>query len=666
MLDLATDATRTSLRMLTPDYASPEQVTGGRTSTAIDIYALGAVLFKLLTGRSPHQFEDRSPEAIARAVTSGEVVRPSRWAPELKGDLECILLKALRKDPRERYGTVEQFADDLKAFLESRPVRARAADWRYRTRKFVRRYWMLVSAAALVTLSLATGLYIADRQRVVAEQRVAQLRRLSERLLDFETQLTAPNAGSDLELHRKLAATSAQYLESLGPEVLRDRKLALEIGTTYLHIARIEGVPVWNQQGRYEQAKKSLSKVVELASGVLAAEPDNRQALWLVANAAHDRAVIASAERRPEQVSEGAPQVVVGFERLARLGNLTRREINGATYIYGDLADAYTKLDRFEDAVRYARLGIDYSRDEKTVPGPRAQAFNMLAGALQYLGELTGAQAAVQEARRLWEQLRRDEGDTTYTRFILCQTRLQEGLLLGEDGSVNLDRPREGARLLQEGFDAVEAVAQKNANSYDTRMALAEAGHYLGDMLRHLDARRAIAVYDRALAWSREIPTDIAARRMEALLLAGSSYAARRLGRESDARVRIEGAFDVLRKIGDYPAAKIEPRREVFAAMRAQADDDAETGASERAIATEQELRGAIGASKFKADEDLPLAAALSQLDESLAGTLRHAGRNGEAAAVEAERRELWQRWDRKLPNNPFVHRQMAGAARPQ
>ena len=73
---------------------------------------------------------------------------------------------------------------------------------------------------------------------------------------------------------------------------------------------------------------------------------------------------------------------------------------------------------------------------------------------------------------------------------------------------------------------------------------------------------------------------------------------------------------------------------------------------------------GAIGSSKLKADDDLPLAAVLSQLDESLAGTLRHAGRRAEAAAVEAERRELWQRWDRKLPNNPFVRQQMAGAAR--
>jgi len=107
MLALSTDATMTGMRMLTPDYASPEQVTGGRVSTATDIYSLGAVLYRLLTGKPVHEFEDRSPEAVAAAIMAREVTRPGKWAPELKGDLESILLKALRKDPQERYRTVE-------------------------------------------------------------------------------------------------------------------------------------------------------------------------------------------------------------------------------------------------------------------------------------------------------------------------------------------------------------------------------------------------------------------------------------------------------------------------------------------------------------------------------------------------------------------------------
>jgi serine/threonine protein kinase len=104
---MATDATLTAVRMLTPDYASPEQVAGGRMSTATDIYSLGAVLYQLLTGKPAHEFEDRSLEAIASAIATREVTRPSTWTPELKGDLEVILLKALRKDPQERYATVE-------------------------------------------------------------------------------------------------------------------------------------------------------------------------------------------------------------------------------------------------------------------------------------------------------------------------------------------------------------------------------------------------------------------------------------------------------------------------------------------------------------------------------------------------------------------------------
>ena len=200
ILDVATDSTMTSMRMLTPDYASPEQVTGGRVSTATDIYSLGAVLYQLLTGKPAHEFADHSPEEIAQVVTTREVTRPSKWMPELKGDLEFILLKALRKDPQERYATVEQFAEDLEAFLESRTVRARSGNAWYRTRKFLRRYWIPVTAAALVIASLAAGLYLANRQRVIAQRRFQDVRQLANRLFDIDDQVRqlpeAPKPGS--------------------------------------------------------------------------------------------------------------------------------------------------------------------------------------------------------------------------------------------------------------------------------------------------------------------------------------------------------------------------------------------------------------------------------------------------------------------------------------
>ena len=662
ILSAATDQTCTQERLLTPDYASPEQVRGTAQSTATDVYSLGAVLYRLLTGQSPHAFPNSTAEAIDTAICTTDPAPARRLNPGLPADLDFILLKALRKEPEERYSTVEQLADDIKAVLDSRPVRAWSANFRYRSRKFVRRHWMPVSAATVVVLTLTACLYITNRQRALAVARVVQLRRLSRQLLDFEMQLRSPNAGTDLQIHRKITATDIQYLESLRPEARHDAGLALEIGAGYLQLARIQGVPEWNQEGNYAEAEKSLSKAGEIAGNVLSSDPTNRQALWEAANVAHDRAVIAYAERRPDGVIGWSPKAVVGFDRLARLGNLTRREVNGATYIYGDLAEVHIGLHRFEDAVRYARLAIDYSRNTPTVPGPRAQAFNMLAGALTALGDLQGAQEAVLQARRLYDRLLHDEGARYYTQLILYQTRCREGLLLGEDGGVNLNRPEEAAIRLREAFDALESAALADRNTYESRTTIATAGHYLGDLLRRTNPRRALEVYDHSLMRVREVPDDVAARRLEALLLAGSSYPVRWMHRESDAMARIEAALRLLRGTGDYPDAVLKPGSEADIAVRALADNDAETGRLNQAIRRYQELRRGLLASGPDARSDLVNAVSLTALDASLAALLRRAGAADQAAVLESGNLEIWRHWDRQLPDNPFVLRQLAAA----
>jgi serine/threonine-protein kinase len=162
VLDLATYPAMAGMRALTPEYASPEQIRGRKVSTATDIYSMGAVLYRLLTGKSPQEFEDLSPETVARTLTSGEVTWPSKWAPELKGDLELILLKSLREEPRERYATAEQFGEDLQAFLESRRVKARFDNAWYRARKFLRRYRFVVAALVLAVISFSAGLIAAN------------------------------------------------------------------------------------------------------------------------------------------------------------------------------------------------------------------------------------------------------------------------------------------------------------------------------------------------------------------------------------------------------------------------------------------------------------------------------------------------------------------------
>jgi len=148
----------TNQRILSPDYGSPEQVEGGPVTTATDIYSLGAVLYKLLTGASPHKFENNSVEALVQTICTSEIVPPVRLAPEINKDLEIVLMKALRKEPCDRYAAVDQFAEDLRGCLESPLIRARKGQTWYRTRRFARRHRSPALAAALAVVGLLAGL----------------------------------------------------------------------------------------------------------------------------------------------------------------------------------------------------------------------------------------------------------------------------------------------------------------------------------------------------------------------------------------------------------------------------------------------------------------------------------------------------------------------------
>ena len=239
MLDLTTDSTVTSMRMLTPDYASPEQVAGGPVSTATDIYSLGAVLYKLLTGASPHRFESDSAAAIALAISGGQITPPSRLSPPLKGDLEIILMKALRREPQERYTTIEQFSEDLENYLESRPIRARKGDTWYRTRKFLRRHWMPVAATALAVSGLSAGGLVANHQRAISQRRFGEVRQLANVFL-FEFERSIRDIPGTLNARNLVASTGQRYLKELAAESRYDPTLEREIADAYERLAEIQ------------------------------------------------------------------------------------------------------------------------------------------------------------------------------------------------------------------------------------------------------------------------------------------------------------------------------------------------------------------------------------------------------------------------------------------
>jgi len=210
--------TRPDLRPMTLDYASPEQVRGDAITTSTDVYSLGVLLYKLLTGKMPYGLTTRSPDAIRQAILETEPRRPSavilvddshaipqatqkievamaetrsiarkRLKKKLSGDLDTIILKALRKEPQNRYLSVEQFSEDIRRYLEGRPVTARIDTPGYRWKKFVRRNAAGVAAAiALVGILLGSTLFFAQRER-------EDKRRFEEASIALERQLLRAN-----------------------------------------------------------------------------------------------------------------------------------------------------------------------------------------------------------------------------------------------------------------------------------------------------------------------------------------------------------------------------------------------------------------------------------------------------------------------------------------
>jgi serine/threonine protein kinase len=309
------EMTAHGVRLMTPAYASPEQAKGEAITTASDTYSLGVLLYELLTGLRPYEITSTSPLEIARIICEQEPDKPStairraettqadaeepselptsnylsavrkaqpdKLRRQLAGDLDNIILKAMRKEPQRRYASVEQFSEDLRRHLEGLPILARTDSFRYRAEKFVRRHKAGVAAATIfiVLLLLATGVAIqqarlARRERDKAEQRFNQVRKLANAVL-FDYHDGIARLSGSTPVRERMVKDALEYLDNLSQESSNDSSLQRELASAYEKVGLVQGNPFQASFGDYQGALDSQKKALLIREALVKGRPDD-------------------------------------------------------------------------------------------------------------------------------------------------------------------------------------------------------------------------------------------------------------------------------------------------------------------------------------------------------------------------------------------------------
>jgi serine/threonine protein kinase len=499
LLDREADAidphTVTDLRAMSFESASPEQVRGESVTIATDVYALGVLLFRLLTGRAPYE-SAATPHETARAICDETPKRPSeavadrRTARRLAGDLDTIVLKALQKDPARRYGTVAELADDVARHVDGRRVLARPDSLRYRTTKFVSRNKGLVAAGVLVALSLTGGIaataweaHIARVERQRAERRFDDVRRLTNSFL-FEFHDAIEDLPGSTKARELVVRRALEYLDRLSREAATDRSLQRELATAYDKVGDVQGLPSFSNLGDTAGALRSHRAALVMREAVDAAGTDPAVEPELVTTYSHLGAILQVMGDAPGARDCYIKAQAIRQRRLARnpSGLSERRSVAVGYHSLGDSAlavrDWNAAREHFgTEAQLFEALLVEDPRSD------RAQrdvglAYKKLGAVVEQMGDRTAALSHYRRAVALDEVRAAAAPHNAQTKLDLAYAYASVGHVLAALGDT-----RSAVDAYERALQQRQAVAEADPHNALARDEVARAHVSIGEVL---------------------------------------------------------------------------------------------------------------------------------------------------------------------------------------
>jgi len=398
-------------RLITPEYASPEQVRGQLVGTASDIYALGAILYELLTEVKAQPLDSHSPPELEKVICQADVQPPSqrvgldnhRLRKRLSGDLDNIVLMAMRKEPERRYSSVDLLARDISRHLEGQTVTARPPSATYRLGKFVHRHRVSLAFISLVVISLVGGTWAAlleaHRARIEqrrAEARLSQIVELANRAL-FDVHGSIERLPGATDARRQLVKTTLDYLEKLSKDAGDDDRLRMALGAAYFRLGDLQGYPFTPNLGDTAGAIKSFQSSSALLEPLRRAHPKDAEAQrrWL---ATQDH--LATLLNQTGDSSGAAKLLRDALPAAVALARSPNAGVDGERIQadYYSLLAAAVREHNSTEALTYARRYLEiYTRLAAGYPD-RAEFVNEESDAYSLVGRLLQAQGDSPEA----------------------------------------------------------------------------------------------------------------------------------------------------------------------------------------------------------------------------------------------------------------------------